>query len=147
GPGEAPPADARTHGRRKTRRPAALTHCTTRRAINAMNDHRYPPSAPDRQLPPMHLNFPDRAAEKLRERVHGQVVVRGTHDGYHQARQGFVMNYQSFPQIIVYCEVESDVREALHFAKKYALSPVCRAGGHNTAGYRVNARTALHRRR
>ena len=29
----------------------------------------------------MHLNFPDRAAEKLRERVHGQVVVRGTDDG------------------------------------------------------------------
>jgi hypothetical protein len=57
---------------------------------------------------------------------------------YHSARQAFVANYQAFPQIIVYCEVFSDAAAALAFAREWKLSPVCRAGGHSTAGYSVN---------
>jgi FAD/FMN-containing dehydrogenase len=74
---------------------------------------------------------------KLRKRLNGSVVLADDSD-YHLARQGFVVNFQAFPQVIIYCEVFSDVSAALEFARHFGLSPVCRAGGHNTAGYSVN---------
>jgi FAD/FMN-containing dehydrogenase len=87
--------------------------------------------------PPMEWKFPAKAAAELQQKVQGSVVV-GSDTNYHAARQAFVANYQAFPQIIVYCEVFSDVAEALAFAREWELSPVCRAGGHSTAGYSVN---------
>jgi len=89
-------------------------------------------------LPPrMEWKFPAAAANKLQDEVRGTVVLPSDHD-YHSARQGFVANFQTFPQIIVYCEVFADVAAALLFAQYWKLSPVCRAGGHSTAGYSVN---------
>lgn len=90
-----------------------------------------------RQLPRMALNFPDDAVTELRGRLRGEAIVCGT-DGYHDARQGFVVNYQSFPQIVVFCESFHDVALAVEFARQWQLITVCRAGGHNTAGYAVN---------
>jgi len=94
-------------------------------------------SSQQSELALMHLKFGDGDVDGLRNIVEGDVVVFGA-DGYHKARQGFVKNYQAFPQIIVYCQVDDDVREAIQFAKDFKLMPVCRAGGHNTAGYAVN---------
>jgi FAD/FMN-containing dehydrogenase len=88
-------------------------------------------------LPAMEANFPSTAVETLRGQIQGKVVLAGD-DNYHLARQGFVVNYQAFPQIVVYCAVASDVAAALEFARCWKLSPVCRSGGHNAAGYSVN---------
>lgn len=85
----------------------------------------------------MEWKFPAKAAAQLQQQVQGTVVVSAD-AAYHSARQAFVANYQAFPQIIVYCEVFSDAAAALAFAREWKLSPVCRAGGHSTAGYSVN---------
>jgi FAD/FMN-containing dehydrogenase len=93
--------------------------------------------APPADLPAMEANFPSCAVDQLRGQLQGSVVLAGDAN-YHLARQGFVVNYQAFPQIIVYCEVASDAAAALQFARHWKLSPVCRSGGHNAAGYAVN---------
>lgn len=87
--------------------------------------------------PSMEWNFPADEAKKLQESVAGTVTITSDKN-YHLARQGFVANYQAFPQIIVYCEVFSDVARALEFAERWELSPVCRSGGHSAAGYSGN---------
>src|SRR4029077_20902474 len=84
---------------------------------------------PPTDLPSMEANFPSTAVEALRGELQGSVVLAGD-DNYHLARQGFVVNYQAFPQIIVYCQVARDVAMALAFARRWQLSPVCRSGGH-----------------
>ncbi len=89
-------------------------------------------------LPPaMVLRFPAEAAKDLQDSIQGTVVLPGDAD-YHEARQAFVVNFQAFPQIIVYCEVPADVAAALAFARRWGLQPVCRAGAHSTAGYSIN---------
>ena len=46
--------------------------------------------------------------------------------------------FQHYPQIIVFCVGFSDVVACIRFANEVGLHPVCRAGGHSTAGYSVN---------
>jgi FAD/FMN-containing dehydrogenase len=87
--------------------------------------------------PRMALKFSAADASRLQAAIQGSVITMGG-EQYHQARQGFVVNYQAFPQIIVYCEIFNDVAAALAFAHKHGLVPVCRSGAHNTAGYSVN---------
>jgi len=82
----------------------------------------------------MEPKFPATAVATLRQQLTGEAVLAGD-DKYHLARQGFVVNFQAFPEIIVYCAVISDVAAALEFACAWDLRPVCRAGGHNTAGF------------
>lgn len=94
-------------------------------------------SAPAPHLPAMEPNFDQKAVDDLKAALKGDVVLVDDAN-YHLARQGFVVNYQAFPQIIVYCEVASDVAAALQFARCWKLSPVCRSGGHSAAGYAVN---------
>jgi len=94
-------------------------------------------AVPPTDLPSMEANFPSTAVEALRGELQGSIVLAGD-DNYHLTRQGFVVNYQAFPQIIVYCQVARDVAMALAFARRWKLSPVCRSGGHNAAGYAVN---------
>jgi FAD/FMN-containing dehydrogenase len=53
-------------------------------------------------------------------------------------RNTFMNAFQHFPQIIVYCVGFADVVCSIRFAKEVGLKPVCRSGGHNTAGYSVN---------
>src|SRR5262249_30513710 len=57
---------------------------------------------------------------------------------YNSAREGFLSTFQNYPQIIVYAAGVSDVVAAIAFAKEVGLHPVCRGGGHSTAGYSVN---------
>lgn len=58
--------------------------------------------------------------------------------GYNAARQLFVATFQHYPQLIAYCHVESDVIKAIKFARETGLKPVCRSGGHSTAGFSAN---------
>src|ERR1700734_3922433 len=57
---------------------------------------------------------------------------------YPGARATFMNAFQHFPQIIVYCVGFSDVVSSIRFAQEVGLKPVCRSGGHSTAGYSVN---------
>lgn len=82
-------------------------------------------------------NFTPEDAQNLQAGILGEVVLP-SNDQYHLARQAFVVNYQCFPQIIIYCETYSDVAACLAFARTHSLVPVCRAGGHNTAGFSGN---------
>ncbi len=62
---------------------------------------------------------------------------------FDSARQGFCNTWQESPQIIIYCECITDVQKAIHFAIKHDLTPVCRSGGHSTAGYSLNDQLIL----
>jgi FAD/FMN-containing dehydrogenase len=88
-------------------------------------------------VPPMEWNFTTEEAKALQAAVAGSVVLPSDAD-YHLRRQAFVVNYQAFPQIIVYCKNFEDVARALEFAQRHELSPVCRSGGHSAAGLSVN---------
>ena len=83
------------------------------------------------------LKFSPAAAQKLLQNIQGSIVL-STDASYNQARQLSDAAYQWFPQIIVYCNVLSDVKEALAFARAHDLWPVCRSGGHCTAGFSAN---------
>ena len=74
-------------------------------------------------------------------RFSGQLVGRITlpQDANYQADRTTFMNaFQHFPQIIVYCQGFADVVCSIRFAQEVGLKPVCRSGGHSTAGYSVN---------
>ncbi len=88
------------------------------------------------------LNFDAAELGELQSGLAGTVVLQ-TDPTYHQARQLFVPTFQSYPQIIVYCHVETDVVKAINFARKTKLNPVCRSGGHSTAGFSANDQMIL----
>lgn len=67
----------------------------------------------------------------------GEVVFPWDTD-YDRDRQESNPAFQRYPIMIVYCEVENDIRLSLAFAKRYGLWVAARSGGHSTAGYSVN---------
>jgi FAD/FMN-containing dehydrogenase len=77
------------------------------------------------------------AIAELQGRIEGSLVLP-TDANYQAARQVFSQEFQSMPQLIVYCEVFEDVRYCLQFAKQNKIWAVTRSGGHSTAGYSVN---------
>lgn len=79
---------------------------------------------------------------KLEQRVSGRVQVAGA-AGYNDDRMVFMHTYQQYPQVIVYCECETDVVAALEFAHKSRLMVTARSGGHCTAGYSVNDQVVI----
>lgn len=84
-----------------------------------------------------HLKFTTEQVNKLKLQLVGQVIL--PEDATYQVSRTTFMNaFQNFPQIIVYCQGFADVLRSIAFAKEIGLKPVCRAGGHNTAGYSVN---------
>lgn len=83
------------------------------------------------------LNFDLDQLNRLQSGFAGTITLQ-TDANYHQARQLFVPTFQHYPQIIAYCHVESDVVKAVQFAHKCKLNPVCRSGGHSTAGFSGN---------
>ena len=83
------------------------------------------------------LNFTEDQIKEFQAGFAGTVTLQ-TDPNYHQARQLFVPTFQNYPQVIAYCRVESDVVKAINFARKTNLNPVCRSGGHSTAGFSAN---------
>lgn len=69
--------------------------------------------------------------------IQGDVVLP-TDPNYQSDRQLANNAFQSFPQLIVYCEAFSDVRRCLVFAQRFGLTVAVRSGGHSTAGLSVN---------
>jgi hypothetical protein len=69
--------------------------------------------------------------------IQGDVVLP-TDPNYQFDRQLANWAFQSFPQLIVYCEAFSDVRHCLAFAQRIGLTVAVRSGGHSTAGLSAN---------
>jgi hypothetical protein len=69
--------------------------------------------------------------------IQGDVVLP-TDPGYQADRQLANWAFQSFPQLIVYCEAFADVRRCLAFAQRISLTVAVRSGGHSTAGLSAN---------
>ena len=68
----------------------------------------------------------------------GASVMPGEPD-YDASRQEANPAFQAFPQIIVYCEVPSDVSSCIALAINNALWIAIRSGGHSLAGFSVNS--------
>src|SRR5262245_44823479 len=81
--------------------------------------------------------FSPQDAAELQQNMLGSVILAST-EGYDASRQDFIRTYQFFPQLIAYCAVPRDVQACLKFASDHRLRPVCRSGGHSTAGFSVN---------
>lgn len=83
------------------------------------------------------LNYTKEQLQRLMTGFSGRVTLQSD-PMYDLDRQLFVPTFQAYPQVICYCQVESDVIKALTFARETELSPVCRSGGHSTAGFSAN---------
>lgn len=80
--------------------------------------------------------------QKLQQKLAGRVQIAGA-PGYNDDRMVFMHTYQQYPQVIVYCECETDVVAALKFAHESRLLVTTRSGGHCTAGYSVNDQVVI----
>ena len=67
----------------------------------------------------------------------GEIVLPGE-GGYEAAARTSYQATTHRPKIIVYCEVEADVRCCLQWAERHGWWVTPRSGGHSTAGYSVN---------
>jgi FAD/FMN-containing dehydrogenase len=83
------------------------------------------------------LNFTPEQVDRLSKQLVGRPVLPQDAN-YAMDRTTFMNAFQHFPQIIVYCQGFSDVVQSIKFAHEVGLKPVCRCGGHSTAGYSVN---------
>ncbi len=84
-----------------------------------------------------HLKFTAAQVTQLSQELVGHIVLPQD-QSYAMNRTTFMNAFQHFPQIIVYCSGFADVVRCIRFAKAVGLQPVCRSGGHSTAGYSVN---------
>lgn len=78
-------------------------------------------------------SYKSKHLDKLQQKLSGRVQIAGA-PGYNDDRMVFMHTYQQYPQVIVYCECETDVVAALKFARKSKLQVTCRSGGHCTGG-------------
>jgi hypothetical protein len=76
-------------------------------------------------------------AAELEAAIAGTIVVPGEHE-YERDRQESNPAFQAYPRMIVYCEVPTDVRFAIAYARNAGWQIAIRSGGHSTAGYSVN---------
>ena len=78
--------------------------------------------------------LPPELAAELHQRIVGTVILPGDPD-YDQDRALANPRFSHFPDVIVYCEVESDVAECLRVAQRAGMPVVVRSGGHSTGGF------------
>jgi len=83
------------------------------------------------------LSFTQEQVEQLSKTLVGTISLPQD-SGYAQDRTTFMSAFQHFPQIIIHCENFADVVRSIRFSREVGLKPVCRSGGHSTAGYSVN---------
>lgn len=77
--------------------------------------------------------------ELFQEKLEGRIVLPGMPE-YEKDRRGNSMYpVLDAPQMIVYCEVTTDVRWCLEVARENSMPFTVRSGGHSTAGFSVNA--------
>jgi FAD binding domain/Berberine and berberine like len=73
----------------------------------------------------------------LEQAIAGSVILPSA-ASYNQDRLLSNFAFQSYPALIVYCEVFADVGYCLAFAKAHGLPIAVRSGGHSTAGLSIN---------
>ena len=76
--------------------------------------------------------------EALQHGFRGQIVLPGD-PGYDKDRLLFNPVFDPFPEIILYCACENDVRLALNAAWGSSVPCTIRSGGHSTAGYSASS--------
>ena len=64
----------------------------------------------------------------------GEVIKREDFE-YEEERKGWNRAIEKYPLVIVYCECEEDIRNAIIFAKTNSLSVRIRSGRHHYEGY------------
>ena len=64
----------------------------------------------------------------------GEVITREDFE-YEEERKGWNRAIEKYPLVIVYCEYEEDIRNAIIFAKTNSLSVRIRSGRHHYEGY------------
>ena len=64
----------------------------------------------------------------------GEVITREDFE-YEEERKGWNRAIEKYPLVIVYCECEEDIRNAIIFAKTNSLSVRIRSGRHHYEGY------------
>src|SRR5580693_1581478 len=79
------------------------------------------------------LKFTEEQVKRLSTQLVGHITLPQD-PSYQVDRSAFMSAFQHFPQIIVYCRGFADVVRCIDFAKEVGLKPVCRSGGHSTAG-------------
>jgi FAD/FMN-containing dehydrogenase len=84
-----------------------------------------------------HLKFTAEQVIEFSKQLVGHIILPQD-SAYAVDRTTFMNAFQHFPQIIVYCSGFADVVRSIRFAQEVGLKPVCRSGGHSTAGYSVN---------
>ncbi|MET3131462.1 hypothetical protein AAKU55_001724 [Oxalobacteraceae bacterium GrIS 1.11] len=70
--------------------------------------------------------------------LRGHIVLPGD-PTYDQNRKLSNVVFDTFPSMIIYCHVESDVAVALQLARQSALGFTVRSGGHCTAGFSASS--------
>ncbi|WP_175545269.1 FAD-dependent oxidoreductase [Thalassovita taeanensis] len=80
------------------------------------------------------LNVSLEATKAAQTGLQGYIVLPGMPD-YNEDRKIFNPIFDSYPVMIIYCEVESDVAIALDYATTCGLLFCLRSGGHCTAGF------------
>jgi hypothetical protein len=68
--------------------------------------------------------------------LHGE-LIRPAHAAYDSARRVWNGMIDRYPSLIVYCQDESDVLNAVNFARNSDILVAVRSGGHNVAGNSV----------
>jgi FAD/FMN-containing dehydrogenase len=84
-----------------------------------------------------HLKFTAAQISQFRRQLVGRISLPQD-PTYPADRTSFMSAFQHFPQLIVYCQGFADVVHCIRFAQDVGLKPVCRSGGHSTAGYSLN---------
>jgi FAD/FMN-containing dehydrogenase len=88
------------------------------------------------QLSTAPSSLPAASVEKLRDRIKGSVIARGT-TLYEPWRQSLIWNnrkFARFPELIIQAEDEDDVVAAVRFAREAGLRITTRSGGHSWCG-------------
>jgi FAD/FMN-containing dehydrogenase len=77
--------------------------------------------------------LPDVALNRLRERLHGPVIVPGDRE-YDRARRVWNGSIDRHPALVARCTGVADVLASVRFAREHDLVVAVRGGGHNVAG-------------
>jgi FAD/FMN-containing dehydrogenase len=90
----------------------------------------------DTQAAPVGSIVDDRAAQALRDRLRGPLLLPGD-DGYDAARTVWNARIDRRPALIARCAGAADVIAAVTFAREHGLPLSIKGGGHNAAGTAV----------
>jgi FAD/FMN-containing dehydrogenase len=103
------------------------------RNLGALTGAAAVPALPAESTPPGPAR---RGVATLRRRVEGEVIVRGDprYELLRQSMHWWSNKPERYPQVLVYAASESDIAEALLYARANGLRVTGKGGGHNASG-------------